>query len=172
LEALGQACRSPARVYLVGGATAVTEGWRETTMDIDLRLVPDRDELLRAIQALKDELSINVELASPDQFIPELPGWADRSRFVGQFGALTVLHYDLYSQALAKLERSHQKDLGDVEAMVRAGHVDPRRLLSFLEQIEPELFRYPAVDSQTFRRSVEEFVDRMAQYGSRGSPQP
>ena len=30
LEALGAAARSPARVYLTGGATAVLEGWRDT----------------------------------------------------------------------------------------------------------------------------------------------
>jgi hypothetical protein len=29
------------RVYLTGGSTAVIEGWRETTIDVDLRFEPD-----------------------------------------------------------------------------------------------------------------------------------
>jgi len=33
MRALGRAAVAPARVYLVGGATAVIEGWRATTVD-------------------------------------------------------------------------------------------------------------------------------------------
>lgn len=47
LEALGRVARSPARVYLTGGATAVLDGWRDTTVDVDLKLVPDEPELYR-----------------------------------------------------------------------------------------------------------------------------
>lgn len=80
LEELGRAASKPVRIYLVGGATAVLEGWRGTTIDIDFKLVPDSDKLLRELPRLKDKLEINVELASPDEFIPELPGWL-RSRW-------------------------------------------------------------------------------------------
>jgi hypothetical protein len=65
-------------VYLTGGATAVLLGWRETTIDADITIVPESDRLLRARPALKEQLRINVELASPAHFIPELPGWAER----------------------------------------------------------------------------------------------
>ncbi len=64
MEALAAAAREPCRVYFTGGATAVLMGWRPTTIDLDLRLVPDSDELLRAVPRLKEELSLNVELAS------------------------------------------------------------------------------------------------------------
>jgi hypothetical protein len=74
VRALGRAARTPARLYLTGGATAVLEGWRGTTVDIDVHLEPDLDELLRHIPELKERLGVNVELASPAQFIPELPG--------------------------------------------------------------------------------------------------
>ncbi|MDQ7828028.1 MAG: hypothetical protein QN122_05460 [Armatimonadota bacterium] len=30
----------PARVYFTGGATALLYGWRETTLDVDVKLVP------------------------------------------------------------------------------------------------------------------------------------
>lgn len=154
LRALSRAATAPARAYLVGGATAVLLGWRPTTIDLDLKLVPESDEPLRALARLRDELSINVELAAPPDFIPEVPGWEERSPFVVQEGKLAVYHFDLYSQALAKIERGHAQDALDVRAMLGAGLVEPERLL--FARIEPELFRYPAVDGATFREALEQ----------------
>jgi len=74
-------------------------GWRETTVDIDLRFEPELDELFRAIPAIKEKLQINVELASPSDFIPPLPGWQDRSQYIGREGKVSFFHYDPYSQA-------------------------------------------------------------------------
>ena len=72
------------------------EGWREATIDVDLRFEPEADELLRALPALKERLGVNVELASPPDFIPELPGWRERSPFVLREGRVDVHHFDLY----------------------------------------------------------------------------
>jgi hypothetical protein len=85
-RSLGRVARGPTRIYLTGGATAVLEGWRGSTVDVDLRFEPDVDELLREIPHLKERLGINVELASPPDFIPELPGWRERSPLVFQEG--------------------------------------------------------------------------------------
>jgi len=70
------------QVYFTGGASAVLIGWRASTVDVDIHLVPDDDGLLRAVPQLKEDLQINVELACPSHFIPELPGWKDRSIFI------------------------------------------------------------------------------------------
>jgi hypothetical protein len=158
LEALGRLARSPARIYLTGGASAVLEGWRPTTVDVDLKLVPDQDEILRTLPRLKEEIGINVELAAPDQFIPELPGWRERSVFLRQIGPLSLFHYDFYAQALSKLERGHDKDLRDVEHMLTAGRIEPGELLQLFGEIEPQLYRYPAIHPPTFRAAVEGFV--------------
>ena len=155
LKALGEAARSEATVYLTGGATAVLNGWRSSTVDVDLKLEPDRDEILRAIPRLKEEFETNVELASPDGFLPELPGWRDRSPFVAREGLVTVRHYDLYSQTLAKVERGHARDLADVAAMLDRGLVLPARLRELHAAIEPLLYRFPAVDPPTFRAALE-----------------
>ena len=160
MDALGGAVRSYGRVYLTGGATAVLMGWRAETVDVDIKLVPDSDEILRAIPRLKDQLSLNVELASPDLFIPELPGWRERSRLIRQVRRLSFLHYDFYAQALSKLERGHVKDLLDAEHMVREGLVETSELLRLFAAIEPELYRYPAIDPASFRTAVEAFVER------------
>lgn len=157
MAALGAEARTEARVYLVGGATAVLVGWRVSTIDIDLKLVPEDDRILRAIPRLKEELEVNVELASPDAFIPEVRGWENRSPFVTREGRISFHHYDPYSQALAKLERSHQKDIEDVHAMRNAGLIDAGRLVPYFDEIEPNLYRFPAIDPRAFRRSVEAF---------------
>jgi len=141
-------------MYLTGGATAVLEGWRASTVDIDVRFEPDSDEALTRIRDLKNELSVNVELASPLDFLPPLPGWQQRSRFLFREGNLEVFDFDLYSQALSKLERGFDLDLEDVASMVRSGQVEPKALLELFEAIEPELFRFPAVDPATLRKSV------------------
>jgi hypothetical protein len=155
LKTLGRAAREDSACYLTGGATAVLYGWRATTIDVDIRLVPESDTLLRAIQELKNELRINVELASPADFIPVPDGWEDRSVFVTREGKLSVYHFDLVAQALAKLERAHPQDLEDVAAMLERGLVDPAEARRTFDRIESELYRYPAIDPGTFRARVQ-----------------
>jgi hypothetical protein len=160
IRALGEAAPDEGVCYLAGGATAVLLGWRATTLDVDLRLEPEQDEVLRAVPRLKEELSINVELASPADFLPLPAGWRGRSPFVDRAGRLTFRHFDLYSQALAKLERSHAQDLADVGEMLEQGLVEPGRLRSCFDEIEAGLYRFPAVDPVDFRCSVYELTNR------------
>jgi uncharacterized nucleotidyltransferase DUF6036 len=155
MAALGDAAHDEARVYFTGGASAVLQGWRATTVDVDIEIVPDRDELLRALPALKERLAINVELAAPSHFIPELPGWEDRSVFIAREGRVQFFHYDFYSQALAKIERGHSQDRADVASMIDTGLVVPSVLRELFEKIVPALFRYPALDPAAFRRALE-----------------
>lgn len=156
LKALSREAEGDSRVYLTGGATAALLGWRSATIDVDLKIVPEQDRLLRAMSVLKESLQINVEFAAPDQFIPTVPGWEDRSLFVAQEGRLAIFHYDLYSQALAKLERGHRQDLEDVRAMLQRDLIEPRRLRALFDSIEPEIYRFPSIDAVTFRRAVED----------------
>jgi hypothetical protein len=155
LRALGAEAREDTHLYLTGGTTAVLFGWRETTVDLDITMIPEHDALFRAIPALKEKLEVNVELASPADFIPELPGWQERSRFIVREGKIDFFHYDLYSQALAKLQRGHAKDLEDVRVMLERGLIEPEKALELFEAIEGRLYRFPAIDPASFRRRVE-----------------
>lgn len=151
---LGRIVPAGTRMYLTGGATAVLEGWREATVDVDVRFEPDADAALEAIRDLKERLSVNVELASPLDFLPPLPGWRERCRFRLRAGNLEVFDFDPYSQALSKLERGFELDLRDVRSMVDSGQVDPAQLRELFEAIEPKLFRFPAIDPATLREAV------------------
>ncbi len=158
-DKLGQAADAKTIIYLTGGATAVLEGWRASTVAVDIRLDPDSDTLLRLLPTLKEELQINIELASPPDFIPELPGWRERSPVVFEAGNVQVRHFDPYSQALSKIERGFNQDLQDVANMLSRRLIQPNRLLELYEQIEPELYRYPAIDADAFRGKVRQTIE-------------
>lgn len=156
MRALGRAADTDGVCYLTGGATAVLLGWRQSTIDVDILLVPETEALLRAIQRLKNELRVNVELASPADFIPIPSGWEDRSLFVTREGRMSYFHFDLLAQALAKVERAHAQDLEDVDAMLERGLIQRSAGLAYFDEIEPELYRFPAIDPRALRRRVEE----------------
>jgi hypothetical protein len=154
MRLLAKLSEASGRVYFVGGASAVLLQWRQSTLDVDISIFPEDNRILRALPELKERLNINVELASPADFIPPLEGWEARSPFIAREGNLFFHHYDFYAQCLAKLERGHRKDVEDVQAMMRMGLVMTTGLLRMFSQIEPELYRYPAIDPASFRDAV------------------
>lgn len=157
LRRLGQRAIGPGRLYLTGGATAVLFGWRDSTVDIDIRLDPEPRGVFDAIRTIKEELRVNVELASPQDFIPPLPQWESQALFVGQYGPIEVFHYPLVAQALAKIERSHARDRIDVTAMLARALITKDQLRNGFAAIADQLARYPAID-------VDSFAARLAEY--------
>ncbi len=154
LEAFGKAVRGPGKVYLTGGATALLHGWRNSTIDLDLCFDPEPAGAFAAIRELKDRLDGNVELASPADFLPPLPGWRERSEWIARHGPVDFYHYDLCSQALAKIARGFESDLGDVSFMLASGKVEPARLWELFEAIRPGLERYPRIDEDAFEEKL------------------
>jgi hypothetical protein len=154
MERFGREMRSAARVYLVGGASAVLIGWRTSTIDVDLKVVPD-DQAFAVIAHLKEALKVSIELESPDHFIPVVPGWEDRCELIERIGKVTFMHFDFYSQALAKIERAHDRDRRDVREMIARGLIEVSKLRALFQAIEPELLRFPAIDPPTFRFNLE-----------------
>lgn len=152
---LGARAKGPGRVYLVGGATAVLMGWRDTTIDIDLKLDPEPEGVFEAIRDAKRALHLNVELAAPDDFLPPVPGWRDRSPFVARHGPVDFFHYDLVAQCLGKLVRGFDRDLLDARALFQRGLVTPSDLRSAWAGIEPSLVRYPSVDARDCAARIE-----------------
>lgn len=129
-------------------------------MDVDLKLDPEPSGIFEAIGRLKNELDVNVELASPDQFLPPLPDWRSRSTFIAKHGEVEFFHYDFRAQALTKLARGYERDLGDVTAMLDGGLVSRDGLEKALKAIRSDLIRYPSIDGEAFARRVREFLER------------
>jgi hypothetical protein len=152
---LARAADADASVYVTDGGTAVLLGWRASTVDADITIVPEHESLYRALPRLKEELQLNVEIASPAHFIPELPGWRERSLMIERIGRVSFYHYDPYAQALSKLQRAHEKDLADARELLERGLVEPERLRELYAAIEPQLYRYPAIDPPSFRARLD-----------------
>jgi hypothetical protein len=158
MRRLGPCASADTRVYLTGGATAVLIGWRETTVDVDLKMAPESDPLFQAIPRLKEELDLNVKLACPTDFIPPIPGWESRSPFIVREGKIDWRHFDPYAQVLSKIERGHDRDGQDAREMARRGLVVPAQVKSCFDRIRPDLVRHPAIDPDSFARRVDEWV--------------
>ena len=56
LAELGQRAQGPGRIYLTGGATALLYRWRQSTVDVGLKLDPEPEAIFEAIAQLKEEL--------------------------------------------------------------------------------------------------------------------
>lgn len=155
LADIGRRTSGAGKIYLVGGGTALLLGFREATIDLDFKIDPEPNGIFEAIAAVKDSQQVNIELASPDQFIPELPGWRDRSKWIARYGAIDFYHYDFYSQALAKIERGFERDLLDVNNLIKSNNVVPSELLKFFLAIEGNFIRFPSIDPAAFRAKLD-----------------
>lgn len=162
LEEFGKDIAGEGTIYLTGGATALMHGWREMTVDVDIKADPEPSGYFESIARLKNSFPINIELAAPDQFIPALPDWKQRSLFIARHGKIDFYHYDPYSQAIAKLDRSHARDLTDVESMYQAGLVDPDQLHRLFNCIEPELIRFPSIDIPALTSTIDKWCQQHA----------
>jgi hypothetical protein len=167
MEALGREARGSGCIYFTGGVSALIIGWRGSTVDVDIRLDPEPAGVFQAIAKLKQELNINIELASPQDFLPSLPGWRDRSVFISKRGQISFYHYDFTAQALSKLSRGFDRDIRDVEAMYDRKLFSLTKLSDCFEAIVPEIIRFPSLNADALRSRVEKFIDRVEERGSK-----
>lgn len=158
MSVLGRSARSGGNIYFTGGATALMLDIREQTIDVDIKLDPEPQGCFEAIKGLKEKLDINVELASPDDFVPCPKDWRERSIYIDQVREVKFYHFDLYSQTLAKLERGHSQDLFDVNQYVQKNLIEPATLKKMFDQVQHQLIRYPAINPEDFERKIAEFV--------------
>jgi hypothetical protein len=102
-------------------------GLRSATLDVDYVAASENPRALqefeRLLPRLKDEIDVNVEPASPGDFMPVPRGVLERSRYVRNYGSVAVYHYHYPTLILAKAARGAERDLADIELLLRAGIV-------------------------------------------------
>ncbi len=133
-------------------------GIREQTIDVDIKLDPEPPGVFEAIARLKEDLELNIELASPDDFIPSPPDWRQHSPWIATIGGVGYFHFDPRMQALAKLERGHEQDLNDCADMLNRGLVSVRDIRDCFTRIRQSIVRFPAIDAGEFERKVHRFL--------------
>jgi hypothetical protein len=148
---------APSSVYLVGGATAVLLGWRESSIDADLDATSDA--IFRDVQAIKDRLRLNIERARPEDFVPALAGSAERHVFIQTLGSVSFFHYDPYAQLLSKIARGFDRDLADARQLIASGMVEPERFRALVHGIaDSEWAKYPRYSPVAVRQAVKDFL--------------
>ncbi len=154
LMELGRRFHHAGRLYLVGGAALVHAGIRPgasaTTQDIDVE-VADGD-MYQIINQLKQLLQINVEFASPGDFIPLPKNWQSLSRFVGRYGSIDVFYFDFYSSALSKIDRGTTRDLQDVALLLQKQIITLPELDAAVQEVATQMGKgaYKRLDAQAF----------------------
>ena len=160
MKLLAASARSFGRIYFTGGSTALLYDFREQTIDIDIKLDPEPEGVFEAIAKIKKQLNINVELASPDNFIPVSKDWHLRSNLIEKGKFVEFYHYDFYSQALAKIERGHEQDISDVTNFVEKNLIDLEKLSEEFDIIKKSIVRYPALNQSDFQKKVDSFIKK------------
>jgi Nucleotidyltransferase of unknown function (DUF6036) len=148
LDALGKSFRKPGRLYLAGGAALVHIGLRPgSTMDIDVAIeASDEDEMVTAIRKLVEKMQINVEFASPGDFIPLPTQWMAQARYVGRYGSIDVFYFDFYSLALSKISRGNDRDLIDVKLLLQQKLITLEELDAAYNEVLPRMGKRPYIN--------------------------
>lgn len=141
LDALGERYTRPATLYLLGGSALCLLGNPRRTIDIDYTFIApssDIEQLTATIDAIAEELRLDLDVVPIEEFIPLPDGSEQRHRWVGQFGQVAVYIYDPYSIALSKLSRGFEADLQDVLFLLRQKIITLPELSQFVESTLPK----------------------------------
>jgi hypothetical protein len=162
MQELARSCpaRKTFRVYFVGGGTAVSCGWRASTIDADL--YSDQEEVFRDIQGIKERLQMNIEFVRPEDFVPPLQGSNQRHIRVKTVGNISFFHYDPYAQLLSKIVRGFRQDLEDAKKFLSSGMVDADRFRSLVDRIPESAYaKYPTLSRKAVMGAVDDLLQEL-----------
>ncbi|HLG64831.1 MAG TPA: DUF6036 family nucleotidyltransferase [Ktedonosporobacter sp.] len=136
--------QQPGRLYFTGGAALVHRGIRlGQTLDIYIQITIDPANLTTQIAQLKQKMNIDIEFASPGDFIPLPTQWEARSEFIKRYNQVDVFYFDWYSIALSKMQRANRQDVVDVQLLIRQGVVDVTELDRLCQDVLSKIGRPP-----------------------------
>ena len=91
---------------------------------------------------MAQELKLDLEVVSIEEFVP-LPAEANiRHQLVGQFGNLTIYIYDPYTIALSKVARGFETDLEDVLFMLNQALIQLEPLADYIAAAVPQAWDF------------------------------
>lgn len=159
LQQLGRTFRKPGRLYLVCGAALVHAGVRPGfTQDINIQVGgANESEFIIGIQRLIQQMQINVEFASPQDFIPLPSQWEAHAQFVARYGQIDVFYFDFYSIALSKIERGTTRDIEDVKLLVQQQRIELNELDAAYQEVFAQLGK-----GRYLKVTPERFAERYA----------
>jgi hypothetical protein len=104
------------------------------------------DEMVTAIRRIVDQAQINVEFASPEDFIPIPAQWMAQARYVGRYGLVDVFYFDFYSLALSKIARGTDRDLIDVKLLIQQKVITLEGLDAACNEVLPRMGKRPYIN--------------------------
>jgi hypothetical protein len=112
-----------------------------------MRRVADSARIRKLMGALSEETEQETRIYFTGGASAVLLGWRTDKQ-----GRLSFFHYDFYSQALAKIERGHAQDIGDVRHMLAGG----RSSLDVRSVTSARSSRFSTASPRSIRRRFEE----------------
>jgi hypothetical protein len=88
-------------------------------------------------------MNINIEFASPGDFIPLPSQWETRSAFIKRYDQVDAFYFDWYSIALSKMQRANRQDVLDVQLLTHQGFVDVIELDLLYQDVLNKIGRPP-----------------------------
>jgi hypothetical protein len=157
LTRLSERISKPAAFYLLGGGALCILGNPRRTVDIDYTFetqAAEAQNFQSVVQSVADEMVLELEAVSIDEFIPLPAQVIERRIHVGEFGQLSVYVYDPYSIALSKLARGFEVDLQDVQFLLRQKFIVMGVLEHLVEEALPHAWNFD-IDPADMRRHFE-----------------
>ena len=145
LEFLGRlstAFNRPGRLYLVGETSQLFEGWYRRIEQVTVAAqvaAEDQAGFSVALDALQNEMGIQVVEEAPGDVIPLPAGHASRARLISAqpAGPLQLYHFDPYSVAFRLITRGDEPDYQVVLAYLQHGWVTVEGMNDLLADLLP-----------------------------------
>ncbi len=154
----------PGRLYLIGEATELLEGWRDWMEKIEFTAevsIEDRQAFEETVRNVRSQLDVEVLNESPADIIPLPMAYEQRARPVGPYSAeapdnLQIYHFDPYSVAFRFMARGDEQDYQLVLNLLQHEWLTLERMDAMLSELLPKFtFETIQQDPAEFRRKYK-----------------
>ena len=142
LERFSELYPEPVNLYLLGGSALCFLGSPRRTVDIDCTADIKSKEIESTVEAVAQELQLEVEIVPIEEFIPVPVSAQARHQPIGQFGQVQVFVFDPYSIALSKLARGFDADIQDILFLLQSDTISLDELIREVDEAIPQAWNF------------------------------